>query len=330
MAISYRPMRSKDVRECVDIVARHAVHGPRYGDTIRDLKAVWLRLLGQEALRAVVFEDSQHFGAKIVGVGVSAFISDDFLRSLKRPPFCWVGPELIRRVVCGNSPLLSDRKVREANANGGLNLITWEGVLRAEFLRFETLTTLFSAFVEQHRGFLLKEVACQGGMTPEMLDAALRSGGLLLDENGGYVESINRSPDEIFKSPHLIGLTRELALCRAGTWIGSMFVYQAPHCAFRPSEQRLLLAAQRGGTDEELAHDLGISLSAVKKTWLSIYSRASSKLPSIFPNGVAIQEERERGGKEAASHRLLARPSRRVTSSLPVSDANCTTTDKYT
>lgn len=301
MPITYRPMRSKDVRECVDIVARHAVVGPRYGDAIRDLQGVWLGLVGREALRAVVFEDSQHSGTETVGVGVSAFVSDDFLRSLKKPPFFWAGPELTRRTVRGDSPLLSDRKVREANANGGLNLITWEGVFRAEFLNVETLTTLFSAFVEQHRGFFLKEVTGQGGMTPGLLDAVLRSGGLLVDEDGEYVESIDRSLDEIFKVPHLFGLTRELALCRAGTWIGSLFVYQAPQCRFRPSEQRLLLAALRGGTDQELADDLGISLSAVKKTWLSIYNRVSNHLPSLFPNRIAVQEDGERG-REKKQH----------------------------
>ena len=46
----------------------------------------------------------------------------------------------------------------------------------------------------------------------------LRSGGLLLDEDGRYLESIDRSLDDIFKVPHHVGLTRALALCRAGTW----------------------------------------------------------------------------------------------------------------
>jgi len=86
-----------------------------------------------------------------------------------------------------------------------------------------------------------------------------------------------------------------------GRYLGSLFAYQAPHCSFRPSEQRLLLVALRGGTNQELADDLSISLSAVKKTWLSIYNRDSNRLPSIFPNGVAIQEEGERG-KEKKQH----------------------------
>ena len=101
--------------------------------------------------------------------------------------------------------------------------------------------------------------------------------------------------------PHYLRLTRKVALSRAGAWAGSLFVYQPPQCGFRPSEQRLLLAAVRGGTDQELADELGVSLSAVKKTWLLIYSRASKQLPSIFRNGVAVPEDGERG-REKKQH----------------------------
>jgi len=49
--------------------------------------------------------------------------------------------------------------------------------------------------------------------------------------------------DEVLAEPHLAGLTRELAMARVGTWIGSLFVYQPPQFRFRPSEQCLPLAA---------------------------------------------------------------------------------------
>jgi len=45
----------------------------------------------------------------------------------------------------------------------------------------------------------------------------------------------------------------------------------------------LLLAGLRGGTDEELADELGISLSAVKKAWQSIYERVSACDPELVP-----------------------------------------------
>jgi hypothetical protein len=80
-------MRSKDVRECVEIVATHPVLGPRYGPAIVDLKTVWLGLLGREAFRAVVFEEVQDSSIRKMGVGVGAFVSDDYLLRMKTPHF---------------------------------------------------------------------------------------------------------------------------------------------------------------------------------------------------------------------------------------------------
>ncbi len=133
MGIHWRPMRSKDVRECVEIVATHPVLGPRYGPVIAELKAVWLGLLGREAIRAVVFEDVQDSSIKKMGVGFSAFVSDEYLLRMKTPLFFWVGPDLTMRIARGESPLLSDKEMRKANQNGGLNLLCWEGALRTEY-----------------------------------------------------------------------------------------------------------------------------------------------------------------------------------------------------
>ena len=58
--------------------------------------------------------------------------------------------------------------------------------------------------------------------------------------------------DAIVAKPHLIGMTRELALARTGSWIGSLFLlYQPPQIGFSRSEQRLLLSAMHGRTDQE-------------------------------------------------------------------------------
>jgi len=127
-------MRSHDVRECVEIVAASPIQAARYGTAIHDLESVWKGLLGQEAFRAIVLEETpNHSKPTKVGIGVSAFISDDFLQYIKTPPFFWVYPELMKRIATDKSPLLSDKKTREANADGGLNLFLWEGALRSEY-----------------------------------------------------------------------------------------------------------------------------------------------------------------------------------------------------
>jgi hypothetical protein len=297
MGIQWRPMRPKDVQACVEIVAAHPAIGPRYGNTIRDLPAVWLGLLGREGFRAVVFESAHNSHSALIGVGASAFVSDDFLLELKTPPYFWVGPELTRRIAQRDDPLLSDKQMREANSGGGLNLVTWEGALNQEHLSLpEAHSAVFSAFVEQHRGFRLKEVVGHG-MTEELLEGTLRSGASILDTQGRYVESLEKPIREVFASPHYVGLNREMAMSRIGSWIGSLFIYQVPQFQFRPSEQRMLLAALPGGTDEELSEELGVSLSAIKKTWALIYERAAAHLAG-FPSNHDVEDGISERGKE--------------------------------
>jgi len=188
-------MRAKDVRECVGVVAAHRLIAPRYGKALNDLRTAWLGLLGREAFRAVVFENSQLSRTNIIGVGVSAFVSDEFLCLVKKPPFSWAGPELTRQIARGESPLLSDRAMRKANTRGGLSLLSWEGAIRTEWLEHvEVHNTVISAFVEQHRGFLLKEMIGQPP-TREALEVTLRSGAQLLTKEGAYIDWIERSPD---------------------------------------------------------------------------------------------------------------------------------------
>ena len=305
MALRHRPMRPEDVPECVEIVGADPVLALQYGSGISNLRSVWPSLLGREAFRAIVFEDAKDSKVRTIGVGVSTFVRDDFLAELKAPPFFWIGPELTKRILCGNSPLLSDKQVRQANAKGGLNVLVWVGALHVGYLQSaEALSAMITAFVAAHRGFLLKELISHG-MSLENLEGAVRSGGLFLSPlDSRYVDSLDRPLREVFAVPHLIGLTRELAMARVGTWIGTLFVYQPPQFGFRPSEQRLLLVAQQGGTDKDLAAALGITLSGVKKTWESIYGRVTLRSPGLIPDQVPAELTSERGKEK--KQRLLA------------------------
>ena len=83
-----------------------------------------------------------------------------------------------------------------------------------------------------------------------------------------------------------------------------MFVYQEPILGFARSEQRLLDAALLGVTDEELATELKISLSAVKKTWRSIYSRANRSSSGILPGTLETRTDSSDRGK-GKKHRIL-------------------------
>jgi hypothetical protein len=306
MALRHRSMLPKDVAECAGIIAGHPVIGPRYGSAISDLRPAWLRLLECEAKVAKVIEEVDGSRATICFVGVSVFVGDDFVRELKTPPLFWFGPELAKRIVRGDSPLLSDRQVREANSCGGLNTVTWEGCIRPGFeSHTEVHRKLLAVFIEAHRGYLWKEAISSQIESVERLEWMLKTGGLLWDPmRGRYVEPLEKHPREIIRKPHILGVTREIEHQRPGSWVGALFEYHPPQIGFSQGEQRLLLSALSGRTDEELSADLGTSASTVKNTWRSIYNRAVSRLPELFPEHSGPDARISERGKEKKRHLL--------------------------
>ena len=194
MSIRHRPMRPEDIAECAQMVAAHPVFGPRYGRAIADLPAAWLRLLDFEAKNATVFEEVNGSHATICAVGVTVFVGDDFVRELKSPPLFWIGPELAKRTMSGDSPVLTDKQLREANSCGGLNLVVWEGCIRPDFEKNSELhRSTLNAFVGDHRGYLWKEAISSQAECVERLAYVLETGGLLWDPAlGRYVESLEK------------------------------------------------------------------------------------------------------------------------------------------
>jgi hypothetical protein len=115
LSLSYRarPMRFADVPECAKLVAEHPVIGLRYKNAAADLRAAWLRVLKSDGHASVLLEQTGGPSPTICFVGVSVIVSDEFMREMKTPPLRWVGPELAKRMVSGNSPLLSAGQIRE-------------------------------------------------------------------------------------------------------------------------------------------------------------------------------------------------------------------------
>lgn len=306
--LHYRPMQVGDVAQCVELVAKSPFLGPRYGDAIADLENTWLSLLGRLALTAVIFEESIDGRRRFVGAGVSAFVSDAFVREVKKAPLGWIGPEIVRRASAANSPILSDREVAESNTSDGLNLIGWHGATSVEDAkRPDVLNFVFSSFIALHRGFLIKELLGQADC-PEVLQSMRNSGGYFYDpELCTFAPSIPGTPDEVVRRPHLMGSTRELAL--AGTWLSgsALFSYQAPRFLFSRSEQRLLQTAMQGSTDMELSEQLGISASFVRSCWLSIYDRVATQAPEVLGKPVPAGGENATAVRgKGKKNRLLA------------------------
>jgi DNA-binding CsgD family transcriptional regulator len=113
------------------------------------------------------------------------------------------------------------------------------------------------------------------------------------------------NPHRLIREPHVAGITREMALQQFGSWISSLFRYEPPRFRFSRSEQRLLLSAMAGGTDEELAGQLSISLSTVKKTWLSVYDRVAACLPELVPRKASAGPDLSTRGRDKKQHLIV-------------------------
>jgi hypothetical protein len=72
----------------------------------------------------------------------------------------------------------------------------------------------------------------------------------------------------------------------------SIYRYRAPVLRLRPAEQKLLAAALSGKTDAELSAELGLSIEAIKKRWLSVFERVDQFKPEILSQAEADNDAR--------------------------------------
>jgi DNA-binding CsgD family transcriptional regulator len=277
---------------------------------IDHLPEVWRTLLEHDTCFSDIYYAEEGPSAPICICGVTAVVNDAFLRDMKTPPHFWIGPELVRRVMGGASPVLTAKELREANSHTGLNMVCWENCVRPGYEAHKELHRyLMSAFIALHRGYLWKEVIANQPESLDRLAFLLHTGAYLWDPLAGRYTSTIRMPEDIVSKPHILGVTRELEQSRqgdwAGKWVGSLFDYQAPILGLNRSEQRLLAFALPGTTDEDLANILGISLTTVKKLWVSIYRRVEDHLPELVPDPFRPGLSSNGRGREKRRHLLI-------------------------
>jgi hypothetical protein len=96
-------------------------------------------------------------------------------------------------------------------------------------------------------------------------------------------------------------MTRESAQAESSSVANILFGFREPVLRLRDSDQRMLLTALRGDTDQELATELGLTLSAVKARWRSTFARTAEKMPDLLDG---INGGDARGTQKR--HRVLA------------------------
>jgi hypothetical protein len=300
MIIRHRKMTLQDIPDCVSFVVSQPALRARY-PSMDELARAWAKLIDDEFACMLLYEEISRARSTIWGVSIAAFVRQSFVREIKTPPFFWIGPELARRVNSASSPVLSSKEIREANSTNGLNLVVFQGnILPAKPRWLETYYAGVKAFFEEYRGYQIKEIIGSQADTPEFLSSMLHSGAMLFQpELEGRINQESTDLEQVVKTPHVVTLSPETARLLGGSWFSSVFDYHPPIMKLSPSQQRLLLFALRGDTDQILAEKLHISVPAVKKAWATIYEKTERYVPELAkaPDDNQIHEGSGRGAE---------------------------------
>ncbi len=295
-------MKRSDIDRCVDVFEKQPDFETTYGGQKEALRQTLKRIVGLEGFLAFLFEVILEEEVQLLGVGGIAFLNSEFVDRAKQSPYPWIGPTLMQQLLAGETPLLSDSEVRRENTVGGLTVYAWPFGFAPNTITPEFMTFMMVSFIEELRGYNLKEFL---GQAPdgEALRAMLRAGGELFTPEGTFVD-LPEGEEGRLLDPHLVVITRKRAFEHVGNWASALFLFRSPVIGFSRSEQHLLEDALRGSTDEDVATERGISISAVKKKWRLIYDRVERSQLRILPSDADVPENGDRG--KGKKHRLLA------------------------
>ena len=302
MPLHYRPMQTTDCAACARIYKNRRLLN---GVSEDEIAAAWRRLLQSGTGQSAVVIQGEPSNGTIAAFGMSAFITDAFLHRIKTSPSPGVLPSLIAGLRNGDSPLLSPPQICRANSGAGLNVLIWNGhaqPFRGEVENFAVLEQLFEAFMNSHAGYQIREMIAEAH--GEEGKALLTGGVRLLTDYAEFYRSRDLPFPPPDQRPYLLAITREEALSEYGNRFMPLFLQDTPRFFFRVGEQELLRRALLSGTNEQLASDLNITPSAVKKRWERIYQRTSDADPALPAGENAEKAHGGRGAEKKAG--LLA------------------------
>jgi hypothetical protein len=251
----------------------------------RVLPEIWRTLISGAAMHLFLVENrARPFGSRLVSFSATVFVTDLFcLEALTTlPPN--LGAEVARRYLSRESPVLNREQVARANAGEGLNVMScFEGWQHDALSRDQILAVRekqSEAFHIAHGGYRVKEFIAEP-IGEDALRWMVESGAHLRRDYAADFRKLRVPMPRSSQRPWLVGLKKEEAFARPGSYLSSFFVHTPPRFHFNRSEQTLLRQALMGKTCEELAASLFISAWTVKKRWRAIYDRVADVDPEL-------------------------------------------------
>ena len=287
----WRPITQADLVKCLEI--QPACLGDQIVNRSTALR-VWRELLDSPAFKANVIETELPIaGHRIVACGMGVFVSRAFADKEITNPQPGLNSRIIAAVAAGEPVVLSRTQIAAGNAGDGLDFVNMYGTWRESILNAmqlaEAQALLGTSFVEHFSGYRFNRV----------LKEAIGASQIALAHATGTYRLIAEFKES---NSALAVVTRESVITAPYSVAARMYRYQAPVLHLRPAEQELLAAALVGKTDAELSAELGLSIEAIKKRWMSIFDRVDEFKSEILSPG----EEDTDGRGPQKRHRVVA------------------------
>jgi hypothetical protein len=295
----WRPFHESDLAFCLEM------QPDCFGDELVGRNAAlnaWKSLVKHPAFLATVIESERPIAEhRIVGCGMGVFVRPSFADREIREPRPGLNDRIIASVIASitssrinseETVVLDRGEIGEGNAGSGLDFVnlygTWrEGVLKPVELA-EVQGLLGTGFAEQFGGFRFNRV----------LKEAVGQDQIELARVTGTYRVIAEYPEA---ARALVVVTPESAMRAPYSVAAPLYRYRTPVLRLRPAEQQLMAAALSGKTDAELSQQLGMTVEATKKRWLSIFDRVGQFKPEIL----SPAEDGEGRGPQKR-HRIVA------------------------
>lgn len=232
------------------------------------------------------------------GLGLSGFVPPQTAAAIVAAPRPFFFVDLLSRSTQPDgSAFLTLGEIAAANAGAGLDLVlhyqqrNWN--LADEHWR-AVCVMAHDAYVVDHCGYRLRR-ALQEDWAREP-DIYVATGYRALAEF--ELHAGPAPPNDRTRQPRRILYYADDAEVRQsppGSTIAKVFQHVPPRCGFSASEQRILVFATRGMTDDTIAEALGLSLNSVKQSWRRIYERVERHAPFVLDPANGELAEGRRG-----------------------------------
>lgn len=280
MKYIWRKSHARDVAQFPALLCDRFLYDDR---RLFALKRLWGQIVTGEGGRSSVVVDPDE-PSRILAFGVSIFVDNEFATALDRTGGPFLGREILDRWCADDFTLFDEDAVGERNAGSGLDvLVIHHGYMTTEVERtnVDLRIELGKSFIAEHTGLNMNSFRHEV-FSATIVDFASQSGfGVRRRYPEDHPSLVALGPDQ---RPTIIGLTRSEAEMLPGNFAFSDLFHGAtvPRFAFTRVQRQLLIQALNGDTDDVLSRSLGLSLSAIKKRWQSIYDRVQMVSPKAL------------------------------------------------